>query len=71
MDKTSAKKADAVKQLVLQEKLKEKESAEEDVGSPKDRQSFLKTFNTARRGRQCSIHTCSYAQDCAKVQQPV
>jgi len=46
MDKTSAKKADAVKQLVLQEKLKEKESAEEDVGSPKDRQSFLKTFNT-------------------------
>ncbi|XP_016944412.4 protein slender lobes [Drosophila suzukii] len=46
MDKTSAKKADAVKQLVLQEKLKEMESAEEDVGSPKDRQSFLKTFNT-------------------------
>ncbi|XP_037719178.1 protein slender lobes-like [Drosophila subpulchrella] len=46
MDKTSAKKAEAVKQLVLQEKLKEKESAEGDVSSPKDRQTFLKTFNT-------------------------
>ncbi|XP_017010753.2 protein slender lobes [Drosophila takahashii] len=56
MDKASAKKAEVAKQLILPEKVKEKESAEEskksevpektDVSPAKDKQSFLKTFNT-------------------------
>ncbi|KAH8351117.1 hypothetical protein KR084_004762 [Drosophila pseudotakahashii] len=62
MDRASAKKAEVAKQLILPEKVKEMESAEKakkseikvssetpketDVSPAKDKQSFLKTFNT-------------------------